>query len=612
MRRRVGRLGGDTERVLGVAAVIGHEFDVGLLERLAGHDPLDALEAAESAALVRSHEPGRYAFAHALIADALYDGLGATRLVRTHRGVAEALEEDPEADPGALARHWARAGSPEHRRRAAGHARRAGERALRQLAPDEAQRWFTEALWLLLEHPAEAAELCDVLIELGSAKRQAGDATFRHNLLKAARSAMRLNDHERLTRAVLANTIGPFGAAGRPDRSRMKELQQALDAVPEDWPERPLMTAVLARELYYGGDPARGSQLSLTALAAARRGPRRRLAAVMAMATAISPIAPLEGHEQLVGDLTRLAEELDDPELRFRAANAAFIFGMHSGEPAPLWGGLEVMRALDGELHQPVLHWTCLWAESAERWLAGDLAGAEQRTTEAELDALRHGRPQAQLITFGQLLSIRTEQDALADLRPRLEALAAANPALPVLQLARGFIDAETGRLERAAAFLEHLAAGDSGFVFPFDRTSAFNLARSADIALRVGDRTVADELYDRLLPYQSQFATAAGVSSRGSVQLSLGRLATFLGRLDRAGEHLADADTAHAHLHSAPLLRARTCLARAELKLARGNREGAAEALALARRLGRRHGSDAILREAAALDRLGARVGKP
>jgi DNA-binding SARP family transcriptional activator len=600
--QRVRRLGGRTEEILSAAAVVGHEFDVDLLERVVGEDPLQVLETAERAALLRSHGGERYGFAHALVNHTLYDALSPARRERTHRRVAEALETRSDPDPGALAHHAARSGRPEDVRRAAGYALQAGRRALERLAPDEAQRWFAEALRMLLAHGGGEAERSDVLLGLGEAKRRVGDGSFRCNLLKVARVAARQGDLERLTQAVLANTVGPFGAAGRRDQLRVQTLRHALDLVPPDWPERPLMTAVLARELYYGGEPGRGSQLSRTALASARadKDPARR-ARVMAMASAISPIAQLDDHEQLVSELARLADELDDPELRFRAGNATFIYGMHSGEPVSLAAGLEVMRTVDDKLRQPMQHWTRLWAESAERTLAGDLAGGEKLTTEAELEALRHGRPHAQLITFGQLLSIRTEQDALDDLRGRLEELIAVNPHLPLLRLARGFIDAETGRLDRAEVVLGR--AAEAGFGFPFDRTLAFSLARCADIALRVGARETAGELYDRLLPYRDQFATPAGLSSRGSVELSLGRLSTMLGRSEEAENHLARAERAHERLR-APLLQARTALAQGEALLARGSRGPATELLDRAMRMARRHGSVAIAREAQALRR--------
>ena len=70
-------------RVLCLAAVIGREFDLSLLARLADVDEdalLDLMDAAVAAAvLVEGDLADRYRFAHALIQHSLYDELCPTR-----------------------------------------------------------------------------------------------------------------------------------------------------------------------------------------------------------------------------------------------------------------------------------------------------------------------------------------------------------------------------------------------------------------------------------------------------------------------------------------------------------------------------------------------------
>ena len=159
----------------------------------------------------------------------------------------------------------------------------------------------------------------------------------------------------------------------------------------------------------------------------------------------VSPIEPLETHAEVVRELTELANEIGDPELRFRAASAAFLYGMHSGEPEPLARGVTAMETLAAAIGQPILLWTSIWARSAQRTLLGDLSGGEALALQAAAAARDQRRPQGFLITFGQLLSIRAEQDRLDELRAPLDQLLARNPRLPVLRLATGFIDAESG-----------------------------------------------------------------------------------------------------------------------------------------------------------------------
>ncbi|HEV7750855.1 MAG TPA: BTAD domain-containing putative transcriptional regulator [Baekduia sp.] len=609
---RIARLGEGPQRVLTLAAVIGRTFDLELLERLTeggpGGDPLPALEAALGASMVTEPSTGRFAFAHAIINHTLYSQLSAARRSRLHCRVAEAVAELPGDHVAEIAHHWLAADSPAHVDDAIRWSKRAGDRALEHLAPDEAMLWYAQGVKLTGDDPELAPHRCDLLIGLGEAGRQIGGA-FRDVLLEAGALAERLGDHERLTRAVLANTLGPFGAAGPPDHARVATLQRALDAVPPDWPWRPRMLAVLGKEVYYGGDPAEGCRLAEQALGLARRrGDRRELARVTAFTTAISPVAPFATHAALVDELARMGHDLDDPELCFRAANAGFILAMHDGDRRRLDVSLATMLALADAIGQPILRWTALWSHSASRCLGGDLPEATRLTLKAAALAHEHGIPEGLVITFGQLLAIRTEEDRLGELVESLDRHIASNPQLRLLRLTRGFIDAETGLLDEAAEVLAQ--QGADGFGFGFDRTRAFNLARCADIALRLEARDVGQDLYDRLLPYRRQFATAAGISSRGSVELNLGRLAGLLGHVDRAVEHFAAAEAAHRAL-DAPLLLARTFLARGAWLLSLGGRDEAAAASDLLVRsvaLARRHGSAAIEREACVL--LGEPVG--
>ncbi len=109
--QRVERLGEQAVSVLSLAALIGREFDLDLLERVARdtvEDVLDILESAvEASILVESGDrAGRFQFAHALISHTLYEDIGATRRARMHQRVAEALEEICGTDPGARWASW--------------------------------------------------------------------------------------------------------------------------------------------------------------------------------------------------------------------------------------------------------------------------------------------------------------------------------------------------------------------------------------------------------------------------------------------------------------------------------------------------------------------------
>src|SRR5262249_54870716 len=82
--------------VLGVASVLGREFDVAPLAAVAGLAPDDALVALDEVArlgLVTAGAPAHdsWRFAHALVRETVYGDLSAAHRVRLHRGVGEQL-----------------------------------------------------------------------------------------------------------------------------------------------------------------------------------------------------------------------------------------------------------------------------------------------------------------------------------------------------------------------------------------------------------------------------------------------------------------------------------------------------------------------------------------
>ena len=287
--RRVRRLGELCEEALNVAAVVGRTFDVELLVRLgAGEEDelYDALDrAVASSVLTESPDRlGRFTFAHAIIDHTLYEALSANRRARLHRRVAEVLEELGSQDPDRLpelAYHWYAAGNATDPDRAIESARRAGAQALTTLAPDEAMRWFAQALELLDRHQAPpdsgeaesalAARRAQLLVGLGSAQTRAGDGLARATLLDAAQAARTAEDSELL--ASVALSFGAFALSpGIVDEQLVSLLDEALLAVEEaDSALRVRLLTRLAVALYWSDTVDRREALVERAIAMARR-----------------------------------------------------------------------------------------------------------------------------------------------------------------------------------------------------------------------------------------------------------------------------------------------------------------------------------------------------
>src|SRR5256885_678306 len=178
-----------------------------------------------------------------------------------HRRVAQEIEELHAADLDdhlpALAHHWARgAVQPAETARAIDYAVRAGDRALAQLAADEAAAYYRHALELREVSGAPAdRDHCRLLIALGEAQLRAGDPAHRETLLGASQLAGQLNDGGLLTEAALANRRGLFSRIGPVDQDRVAAIEVALGAVgPTDSPVRARLLAALATVLDFAGD----------------------------------------------------------------------------------------------------------------------------------------------------------------------------------------------------------------------------------------------------------------------------------------------------------------------------------------------------------------------
>ena len=243
--RRLERLAPSSIEWLRVAAVIGRDFDAGLLERVLGFDEdrfLAALEDALDAGLVAEApgDPGRYSFAHALIRETLYEGMSSARRARVHRRVGAALEAAPahpdESQIGALALHFTRAAEPEDAERAIRYGLQAGEQATAMLANEEAAAHYARALEVLDRSDPEALRRrCDLLLELGEAQVRSGErplawATFR----EAATLAAQLGDKGSLARAAIGASRRYVQPPGVIDEELIAMMEQAAEMTADE------------------------------------------------------------------------------------------------------------------------------------------------------------------------------------------------------------------------------------------------------------------------------------------------------------------------------------------------------------------------------------------
>ncbi len=190
---RLHRLDLETERLLAVAAVIGQEVPLSLWAAVGavGEDAvLAAVEQGLAARLVvEVVGDARVRFAHALIREALYEGIPGIRRRRVHRRAGEALEDSGTPDPDAAAYHFQRAMDD----RAAGWLVKAGERAQRAYAWLTAAERYGAAL-ALMGDGADAAARGWLLFRFAICRRYADPDEALSHLDAAAEAAEAVGD----------------------------------------------------------------------------------------------------------------------------------------------------------------------------------------------------------------------------------------------------------------------------------------------------------------------------------------------------------------------------------------------------------------------------------
>jgi class 3 adenylate cyclase len=225
---RLDRLGEDGKRTVQLASVIGRQFLVRLLARVAGlTDRLEGL-LRELQALEIIYEQGllpepAYIFKHAVIQDVAYNSLLIQRRKALHRAVGEAIEElyqdRLEEHYAELAHHFSQSETWD---KALAYHRQAGIQAFARSSLREALAGFEQALAALHHLPARQ-ETCEQAIELRLEMRNVlialGDFGRMVDLLGEAEALAKTLDDPRRLGWVSAYLSPYFSNTGDQDRA---------------------------------------------------------------------------------------------------------------------------------------------------------------------------------------------------------------------------------------------------------------------------------------------------------------------------------------------------------------------------------------------------------
>lgn len=592
--RRLNHLSDACNRLLTVASVIGREFTLDSLARVAGVSGDRLLEALEEAvgARVLTEVPGtasRFRFGHALIRQTLYEELSAPRRVRLHRQVGEALEAlygaKPEPHLAELAHHFFQAAPGGDVDKAIEYARRAGDRALALFAYEEAARHYEMALQALeLQASVDERRQCDLLVALGEAQMRAGDPPAARDVLeRAAGIAKRLGLPEPLARAALG-----FAHAspdpGVVDARHITLLEDALSVLPD---EDSLLRARVLTRLSYAlaySSQERHEAISQEGVEMARRvgDPSTLAYALGSQHGTIWEPEHLDDRLAIAAEIVQLAEAAGDRETALRGYRFRCIDLLELGDVAAADAALDTYARRAEEFRQPAYFWLTPMFRATRALMEGRFAEAERLTDEGAAIGKRVQRIAVQLIGT-QMFTLRREQARLGELEATIKSFADEYPTVPAWRVDLAVLHSELGRREEARAEFECLAASGFTVLRRWWRLGA--LCRLAEVCTDLREARHAAALYDLLLPHASHNVIfAGGMACFGSAARYLGLLATTLARWDEAQAHFEAALRFNAKTGARPWV-AHTEHDSAAMLLARGQPGDREKALGLLNR---------------------------
>jgi class 3 adenylate cyclase len=545
--RRMSRLSDDVNRALAVAAVIGPTFDLATIEAAGGPggDALfDALDEATNHNLIREvpGAVGRYVFAHALLRSTLYEELTTNRRVRMHWKIGEVLESrfasNVDAHLDELAYHFgqgALAGDPA---KAVEYSRRAGQRAMNDVAFESAAEHFERALGSVeLVDNAPAATRCDLLLDLAEARQIGGDERRRATVFEAAQVARASADPDRLTRAALV-LVGTTSAATRisVDDELVALLDEALAALPSTpSPARARLLASLAVELQWGPERERRLALAREALEVARAtADQAALNYVFTRSWAMLDGARpwVDEFAALLAEAEEVAIEIGDTVALRDVHHFSVWLAAQRGDRAEIDRRFDAYIRLVDQVRVPAISAYRMWSEAALAEYGGRLVDAERLVVEGVELAQRADLSDEIIRAFmgGIFYYIRLDQGRSDELVETIEGLVESQPGAPVWRIALSGALIECGRVEDARVHYMWLAADDCANA-PRDVEYPVILDGLARMAydVRPSD-AVTQSVYELLLPF-SGIMNWSGAGISGPNDLGLALTSATLGR---------------------------------------------------------------------------------
>jgi len=573
IRRRLDPLDDEARATLELAAIVGRTFGLPALERASSLDRgtvLTAIDTATELGLVVCVPGtlGRYRFGHGLIVETLVSGMPADARMTAHRNVGEALEDvyrgAIEAHLPELAHHFLSGAPRGDLEKAVDYAERAAQRALDDLAYEQAADLFTRALEALEMLAPDIPRRAALLLGLGSAESRAGRASARTTFEAAVVAARAIGADDILARAALGTA--PFALTpGFVDDTHVALVVEGLERLgPQDSALRVRLLGSLAVALYWSDAAPRRARLAREAIDMARRiGDDVTLAFALSSAQ-LATLGPDTTNQSLEWLQTLFA-------LSDRAGESVMTLAARSRH-------IDVLLELDELAEADIAIETLdrLARESGDRRAAAfvPLHRARRASLEGRFDEAKRlvGEVAAIVSEFegstipitvaSQYVVLTWLQQGVGAITDLVRAYADGSPAMPCWRVGLAASLAASGRSAEGRLEYDRFAA-DGFAALPRDNLwlTAMSLLAETVSALQLSAGAAA--VYAELAPFAGRNVILPTAAFLGPVELWLGVLARVEGRHSKALEHLAAARL------SATRDGARTSLARIDVEQA-------------------------------------------
>ncbi|TDW94555.1 AAA ATPase-like protein [Kribbella pratensis] len=551
LERRLARLSQPAYDVLAAASVLGEDVDIDLLaavEQTPASDVLGVLGDAEAARLAEV-DGNRVRFAHSLVREVVYSGLGAVRKSDLHLRAAQALTgrccptgvhnvthglplvdaccsaDLIEANAGRVAAHYRAAiGQPDADKLSREFALIAARAAMRRSGYEQAVHFYR---W--------AGDLGPVVrLEFGEAQVLAGELTSGRDTLRGvAREAVATGDAETAARAVLAMGGGVGGfEVDLTDREQTQLLERVVPMLPDAALKAAAMARLaLGRTLTDHGDQPRELARQAVTLARETGDPRAEVAALAAWCDVHAGPDHVAERIAAAERMLATASETGDVALVLLARRQLVVALLEQGRFAEADVQIAAFAHAVRPLGLPLHSWLVPIWQGMRALMNGHPDETAAHITRAAQLAEEADSANARLMVFALRTAHACATGTMPKLRGYLDEAMAPYAGNPMADGPYAYFSLHTGAAERARAIVRHRARNGLDAIVK-DAEWLESIAFFGEAARLTGDDEAVALAYDALAPYSELWVVdGIGGACLGTVALFLGRLAAHLGR---------------------------------------------------------------------------------